>query len=76
MRKETDVKTQSENLIESGPRFLWVTLNVMLGDALHPLETRNLRHPVARKIGHPEVIMPSDERNELFLTLSSGEFSR
>ena len=48
----------------------------MLGDALHPLETRNLRHPVARKIGHPEVIMPSDERNELFLTLSSGEFSR
>ena len=57
-------------------RFLWVTLNVMLGDALQPLETRNLRHPVARKIGHPEVIMPSDERNELYLTLSSGEFSR
>ena len=57
-------------------RFLWVTLNVMLGDALQPLETRNLRHPVARKIGHPEVIMPSDERNELFLTLTSGEFSR
>ena len=65
-----DEKTPTE------ARFLWVTLNVMLGDALQPLETRNLRHPVARKIGHPEVIMPSDERNELYLTLSSGEFSR
>ena len=56
--------------------FLWVTLNVMLGDPLQPPEMRNLRHPVARKIGHPEVILPSDERNELFLTLWSGDFTR
>ena len=56
--------------------FLWVTLNVILGDALQPLDTRLLRHPVARKIGHPEVILPGDERNELYVNLLSGDFSR
>lgn len=31
---------------------------------------------VARKMGFPEVILPGDVRNDLYLTLVSGEFSK
>lgn len=31
---------------------------------------------ITRKIGFPDVIMPGDVRNDLFLTLRSGEFER
>lgn len=31
---------------------------------------------IARKMGFPEVIMPGDVRNDLYLTLVSGEFTR
>lgn len=31
---------------------------------------------IARKMGFPEVIMPGDVRNDLYLTLVSGEFAR
>ncbi|CAD7083698.1 unnamed protein product [Hermetia illucens] len=32
--------------------------------------------PFARKMGFPEVIFPGDVRNDLYLTLASGEFSK
>ena len=67
-------------------RSLWVTLNVMMGDVSQPpldLLPPHHRHsmlsgrlPVARKIGLPEVILPSDFRNDLYVTLLNGEFSR
>lgn len=31
---------------------------------------------VARKMGFPEVILPGDVRNDLYLTILSGEFSK
>jgi hypothetical protein len=31
---------------------------------------------IARKMGFPEVILPGDVRNDLYLTLVSGEFSK
>lgn len=31
---------------------------------------------VARKMGFPEVILPGDVRNDLYLTLAYGEFSK
>jgi hypothetical protein len=31
---------------------------------------------VARKMGFPEVILPGDVRNDLYLTLVSGDFSK
>jgi len=31
---------------------------------------------VARKLGLPEVILPSDVRNDLYVNLVGGEFSR
>jgi hypothetical protein len=31
---------------------------------------------VARKLGLPEVILPSDVRNDLYINLVAGEFSR
>ncbi|XP_025835960.1 dedicator of cytokinesis protein 1 [Agrilus planipennis] len=32
--------------------------------------------PIARKMGFPEVILPGDVRNDLYLTLINGEFSK
>lgn len=32
--------------------------------------------PVARKMGFPEVILPGDVRNDLYLTICGGEFAR
>ncbi len=77
-RKTTDSKS------------LWVTLNIMMGDLSlessssqgssslhhHSALAGASRIPVARKIGLPEVILPSDFRNDLYVTLVSGEFSR
>lgn len=31
---------------------------------------------IARKMGFPEVILPGDVRNDLYLTLIGGEFSK
>lgn len=31
---------------------------------------------IARKMGFPEVILPENVRNDLYLTLVSGEFSK
>lgn len=31
---------------------------------------------IARKMGFPEVILPGDVRNDLYLTLVSGEFTK
>ena len=42
----------------------------------HPVMVGPVRVPVARKIGLPEVILPSDFRNDLYVSLVCGEFSR
>uniref|UniRef100_A0A8C9N770 Dedicator of cytokinesis 2 n=1 Tax=Serinus canaria TaxID=9135 RepID=A0A8C9N770_SERCA len=59
---------------------LWVSLKVLWGD----LSQVKKDHPhlvdrstaVARKLGYPEVIMPGDVRNDIYLTLVQGEFDK
>lgn len=57
-----------------------VTVEVLQGDIKQIKEEfPRLLHtnvPMARKMGFPEVILPGDVRNDLYLTLCSGEFSR
>ncbi|KAL9893363.1 dedicator of cytokinesis protein myoblast city isoform 3-T4 [Glossina fuscipes fuscipes] len=57
-----------------------VTVEVLQGDIKQIREDfPRLLHtnvPIARKMGFPEVILPGDVRNDLYLTLCSGEFSR
>ncbi|XP_017848453.1 dedicator of cytokinesis protein 1 isoform X2 [Drosophila busckii] len=57
-----------------------VTVEVLRGDIKQIKEDfPRLVHtnvPVARKMGFPEVILPGDVRNDLYLTICSGEFAR
>ncbi|XP_037945652.1 dedicator of cytokinesis protein 1-like isoform X2 [Teleopsis dalmanni] len=57
-----------------------VTVEVLQGDIKQIKEDfPRLVHtnvPLARKMGFPEVILPGDVRNDLYLTLCSGEFAR
>ena len=59
---------------------LFVSLKLLHGDQKQIREEyAHLVSPftsVARKMGFPEVILPGDIRNDLYLTLISGEFSK
>ncbi|XP_073963645.1 dedicator of cytokinesis protein myoblast city [Choristoneura fumiferana] len=59
---------------------LWVTLQLVEGD-LKQVREENPHivvgnTAIARKMGFPEIIRPGDTRNELYVTLCSGSFSR
>uniref|UniRef100_A0A8V0XQX0 DOCKER domain-containing protein n=1 Tax=Gallus gallus TaxID=9031 RepID=A0A8V0XQX0_CHICK len=62
------------------PTGFWVSLKMLWGD----LNQVRKDHPhlvdrstvVARKLGFPEVIMPGDVRNDIYLTLVQGEFDK
>lgn len=57
-------------------------LKLLLSLHYHPQIKEEYPHlvhgnvPFARKMGFPEVIFPGDVRNDLYLTLASGEFSK
>ncbi|XP_053947178.1 dedicator of cytokinesis protein 1 [Anastrepha ludens] len=57
-----------------------VTIEVLQGDIKQIKEDfPRLLHtnvPLARKMGFPEVILPGDVRNDLYLTVCGGEFAR
>lgn len=59
---------------------LFISLKLLHGDQKQIREEyAHLVSPftlVARKMGFPEVILPGDIRNDLYLTLISGEFSK
>ncbi|XP_063852697.1 dedicator of cytokinesis protein 1-like isoform X3 [Scylla paramamosain] len=62
-----------------GFQGIWFTIQVMNGDVKqlkegNYLEVREV--PVAYRLGLSDVIMPGDVRNDLYVTLQSGEFSR
>ncbi|XP_076148096.1 dedicator of cytokinesis 2 [Alosa pseudoharengus] len=65
---------------DSGGQGLWVTMKVLVGDIVqirkdYPhLVDRNT--VVARKLGFPEIIMPGDVRNDIYLTLVGGDFDK
>ncbi|XP_049823522.1 dedicator of cytokinesis protein 1 isoform X5 [Aethina tumida] len=73
-------KNNSENRNQSQNQSLYVSWKLLRGDSKQVREEN--RHLVlgnvstARKMGFPEVILPGDVRNDLYLTLLSGEFNK
>uniref|UniRef100_A0A667XQB5 Dedicator of cytokinesis 2 n=1 Tax=Myripristis murdjan TaxID=586833 RepID=A0A667XQB5_9TELE len=62
------------------PFCLWVTLKALVGDIVqirkeypHLVDRSTV---VARKLGFPEIIMPGDVRNDIYLTLQGGDFDK
>lgn len=62
------------------PPGLWVTLKALVGDIVqirkeypHLVDRSTV---VARKLGFPEIIMPGDVRNDIYLTLQGGDFDK
>lgn len=85
MKKKTkQSKSNSWNLI-SNKTFpplsgLWVTMKALVGDIVqirkeypHLVDRSTV---VARKLGFPEIIMPGDVRNDIYLTLQGGDFDK
>ncbi|XP_052098499.1 dedicator of cytokinesis protein 1-like isoform X2 [Mytilus californianus] len=73
-------KVVSAKEINHKGQGLWVSLKIMMGD----LKQAREEHPhlvtmataVSRKMGFPEVIMPGDVRNDIYVTIKQGEFTR
>uniref|UniRef100_H3ANT8 C2 DOCK-type domain-containing protein n=1 Tax=Latimeria chalumnae TaxID=7897 RepID=H3ANT8_LATCH len=59
---------------------LWVTMKLIPGD-IHQIR-KDFPHlvdrstAVARKMGFPEIIMPGDVRNDIYVTLVQGDFDK
>uniref|UniRef100_A0AAQ5XYY8 Dedicator of cytokinesis 2 n=1 Tax=Amphiprion ocellaris TaxID=80972 RepID=A0AAQ5XYY8_AMPOC len=65
---------------DSGGQGLWVTMKALVGDIVqirkeypHLVDRSTV---VARKLGFPEIIMPGDVRNDIYLTLQAGDFDK
>uniref|UniRef100_A0A8C4HSL2 Dedicator of cytokinesis 2 n=1 Tax=Dicentrarchus labrax TaxID=13489 RepID=A0A8C4HSL2_DICLA len=65
---------------DSGGQGLWVTMKALVGDIVqirkeypHLVDRSTV---VARKLGFPEIIMPGDVRNDIYLTLVGGDFDK
>ncbi|KAJ8670596.1 hypothetical protein QAD02_001855 [Eretmocerus hayati] len=78
-QKEVNLQKNS-TMGSNGGQGLWCSLKLLRGDIKQVKEENphlvfgNLS--IARKMGFPEVILPGDVRNDLYLTLVSGEFSK
>ncbi|XP_026730070.1 dedicator of cytokinesis protein 1 isoform X2 [Trichoplusia ni] len=62
------------------PQGLWVSVQLVEGD-LKQIREENPhivvgKTAVARKMGFPEVILPGDARNDLYVTVCGGSFSK
>ncbi|XP_064601988.1 dedicator of cytokinesis protein 1-like isoform X2 [Liolophura sinensis] len=59
---------------------LWVSMEILQGDIKQVREENPQLFlgstAVARKMGFPEVIMPGDVRNDIYVTLLGGEFNK
>uniref|UniRef100_H3BDM0 Dedicator of cytokinesis 2 n=1 Tax=Latimeria chalumnae TaxID=7897 RepID=H3BDM0_LATCH len=65
---------------DSGGQGLWVTMKMLIGDIIqirkdypHLVDRTTV---VARKLGFPEIIMPGDVRNDIYITLLQGDFDK
>ncbi|POI26545.1 hypothetical protein CIB84_009705 [Bambusicola thoracicus] len=65
---------------DSGGQGLWVTVKMLVGDVIqtrkdypHLVDRTTV---VARKLGFPEIIMPGDIRNDIYITLLYGDFDK
>ncbi|KAJ1127755.1 hypothetical protein NDU88_006148 [Pleurodeles waltl] len=65
---------------DTGGQGLWVTMKMLVGDTV--LIRKNYPHlvdrttVVARKLGFPEIIMPGDIRNDIYITILQGDFDK
>ncbi|XP_014608633.1 PREDICTED: dedicator of cytokinesis protein 1 isoform X1 [Polistes canadensis] len=81
-QKDTNIQKSGGNSNNNfgGGQGLWASLKLLRGDVKQVRdENPHLvlgNVAIARKMGFPEVILPGDVRNDLYLTLISGEFSR
>ncbi|XP_055631515.1 dedicator of cytokinesis protein 1 isoform X1 [Toxorhynchites rutilus septentrionalis] len=70
----------NKDLADKSDSAIWISVDILHGDIKQVKE--EYPHLVlgnvafARKMGFPEVIFPGDVRNDLYLTLVSGEFSK
>ncbi|ETN61959.1 dedicator of cytokinesis protein 1 [Anopheles darlingi] len=70
----------NKDLGEKSDAAIWISVDMLYGDIKQVRD--EYPHLVlgnvafARKMGFPEVIFPGDVRNDLYLTLVSGEFSK
>ncbi|XP_062554815.1 dedicator of cytokinesis protein 1 isoform X2 [Armigeres subalbatus] len=70
----------NKDLGEKSDAAIWISVDILHGDIKQVKE--EYPHLVlgnvafARKMGFPEVIFPGDVRNDLYLTLVGGEFSK
>lgn len=65
---------------DSGGQGLWVTMKMLVGDISqirkdypHLVDRTTV---VARKLGFPEIIMPGDIRNDIYITLLYGDLDK
>ncbi|XP_053574538.1 LOW QUALITY PROTEIN: dedicator of cytokinesis protein 2 [Bombina bombina] len=65
---------------DSGGQGLWVTVKMLVGDSVqirkdypHLVDRTTV---IARKLGFPEIIMPGDVRNDIYITLIAGDFDK
>ncbi|KAL7286180.1 hypothetical protein TKK_0019548 [Trichogramma kaykai] len=77
---QKEVSLQKNSIGNHVGEGLWCSLKLLRGD-IKQVRDENPHLvlgnvSVARKMGFPEVILPGDVRNDLYLTLVSGEFSR
>ncbi|KAF7990611.1 hypothetical protein HCN44_000416 [Aphidius gifuensis] len=75
-----NLNTSPNSMMAGGGQGLWVSLKLFKGDIKQVRE----EYPhlvlgnvaISRKMGFPEVILPGDVRNDLYLRLSHGDFSK
>uniref|UniRef100_A0A8C8S564 Dedicator of cytokinesis 2 n=1 Tax=Pelusios castaneus TaxID=367368 RepID=A0A8C8S564_9SAUR len=68
------------DIIKGKAESLWVTMKMLVGDMSqirkdypHLVDRTTV---VARKLGFPEIIMPGDIRNDIYVTLATGDFDK
>ncbi|MGH0116445.1 UNVERIFIED_CONTAM: hypothetical protein FKN15_017095 [Acipenser sinensis] len=79
--KDTNLKKCTMGLRRPfGVAGLWVTMKPLVGDIVqirkdypHLVDRTTV---VARKLGFPEIIMPGDVRNDIYINLQSGDFDK
>ena len=68
------------NKTENKGQGLWISLKLLSGDINQLPNESSLfiagRVSIARKMGFADVILPGDIRNDVYVTLVSGEFSK
>ena len=79
IKKITNSKTGDINPKDHKGQGLWISLKMLHGELKQVREEYpHLVSPltaIAKKMGFPEVILPEDIRNDLYLTLVGGDFS-